>query len=216
MKKESIDCDKLRRDIRKLRRDDLLNLLDRAIEHLPKTRLPKVFKGSIDLGKEKIGKNASKKLLSEIKRFHKFSIRGEYYEDFNVNSRNYMRQSSGTKEWIRECNRFLNLCVSEARHSCINVREAMSLLFGLLRHIDEGYDDIVFFADEGGSWQVGIDWDKVLPAWFRCLSKTADPDEFAKETVRAIEDFADYDRKKFLAIAHKKATPKQRKALPGK
>src|SRR5262249_24272214 len=41
--------------------------------------------------------------------------------------------------------------------------------FGL---IDEGHDDIVFFADEGGSWQVGIYWRKVFPPWFRCLSNS--------------------------------------------
>lgn len=27
--------------------------------------------------------------------------------------------------------------------------------------------DVIFFADEGGSWQVGVDWERVLPPWFR-------------------------------------------------
>jgi hypothetical protein len=26
--------------------------------------------------------------------------------------------------------------------------------------------DVIFFADEGGSWQVGVDWERVLPPWF--------------------------------------------------
>ena len=39
----------------------------------------------------------------------------------------------------------------------------MDILFGLLNHIDKGNDSVVFFADEGGSWQVGVDWAKVLP-----------------------------------------------------
>jgi len=30
-------------------------------------------------------------------------------------------------------------------------REAFDILFGLLRHIDEGHDDVIFFADEGRS-----------------------------------------------------------------
>lgn len=216
MKKECIDRDKLRGDIRKLCRDDLLTLLDRAIEHLPKTRLPEVFKGSIDSEKLKNSRNTLKELLPEIKRFHKTSLRGEYYEGFNVNSKNYMKQSAGTKKWIRECNRLLNLCVSEAQYSCVSAREGMSVLFELLRRIDEGYDDMVFFADEAGSWQVDVDWDKVLPTWFRCLSETAEPNEFTKEAVKIIEYFVEYDREKFLAVAHKKAKPEQRKALPEK
>ena len=40
---------------------------------------------------------------------------------------------------------------------------------------------MVFFADEGGSWQVGVDWKSVLPADFRCLAETAGPEEFARK-----------------------------------
>lgn len=32
--------------------------------------------------------------------------------------------------------------------------KALSMLFELLRDIDEG--DVIFFADEAGSWQVGV------------------------------------------------------------
>lgn len=88
------------------------------------------------------------------------------------------------------------------------------MLFELLHELDECNDNIIFFADEAGSWQVGVDWDKVLPIWFKCLSKTTEPNEFAKESLRVIDAFVDYDRNKFLAIAHKKATVAQRKALP--
>ncbi|ETR69563.1 MAG: hypothetical protein OMM_09488 [Candidatus Magnetoglobus multicellularis str. Araruama] len=73
MKKELIDRDKLRRDIKKLRRADLLILLDRAIEHLPETRLPEVFQNSIDFDKTKFNesKNIQKDFLPKIKNFIK-------------------------------------------------------------------------------------------------------------------------------------------------
>jgi hypothetical protein len=45
----------------------------------------------------------------------------------------------------------------------------------LLDRIDAGDDDILFLADEGGSSALGIDWEKVLPAWFEVLSATANP-----------------------------------------
>jgi len=166
------------------------------------------------MGKKKNKENTLEKLLSEVRLFHKASLCSEYYESFNVNSKNYMNLSSGTEKWIRQCNSFFNRCVSESRHSYVSTREILSILFELLRHIDEGYDDIVFFADEAGSWQVGVDWDKILPVWFRCLSETANSDEFSKESIRVIDDFVNYDRKKFLIIAHKKATTEQSKMLP--
>ena len=48
---KTINYAKLHNAIQKLRRDDLFELLDRAIEQLPKTRFPKVFEGIIDLEK---------------------------------------------------------------------------------------------------------------------------------------------------------------------
>jgi hypothetical protein len=60
------------------------------------------------------------------------------------------------------------------------VCQAFEIIFCLLSKIDEGTDDILFFADEGGSWQIGVHWENVLPAWFRVLSATAGPSEYAR------------------------------------
>ncbi|MCP4041062.1 MAG: hypothetical protein GY731_03760, partial [Gammaproteobacteria bacterium] len=153
---------------------------------------------------------------SEIKRFQEDSLGGEYYESFDVNSRNFMDKSEGTENWIAECERLFNRCTAEENRSDPKLtREAMGILFDLLRHIDGGYDDVVFFADEGGSWQVGVDWDKVLPVWFLCLSEAENPEEYAGQVLGIIEDFVDYDKKKYLALARKKATPEQKKLLRG-
>jgi len=75
-----------------------------------------------------------------------------------------------------------------SKGAAAETREAFDTIFALLRHIDEGNDDVVFVADEGGSWQVGVDWGKVVPAWFRCLSKSAEPSEFASVVVTTIVD----------------------------
>ncbi|MDD5705372.1 MAG: hypothetical protein PHR35_05565 [Kiritimatiellae bacterium] len=74
-------------------------------------------------------------------------------------------------------------------------------------------DDVVFFADEGGSWQVGVDWQKVLPAWFACLSATVEPDEYAHRVVDVVDRFVKYDRDKFLTMAARGASAAQRTAL---
>jgi hypothetical protein len=83
----------------------------------------------------------------------------------------------------------------------------------LLRHIDECLDDVIFFADEGGSWQVGVDWQRVLPAWFRCLSATSQPLEYATQVITVVDDFGHHARDKHMSSAKRVATPAQRKAL---
>ena len=153
-------------------------------------------------------------LLTDVKRFEKASLAGEYYESFGVNSKNYTQQSAGTSAWIAEYLGHLDRCAMNAKKSNpAEVREAMDILFGLLNHIDKGHDDVIFFADEGGSWQVGVDWAKVLPVWFKVLSATAEPEEYAERITALLCYHYGYGRDKMLAIARRTATSDQRKAL---
>jgi len=89
----------------------------------------------------------------------------------------------------------------------------MDTIFGLLSRIDECRDDIIFFADEGGSWQVGVDWERVLPAWFKVLSATTEPEEFVTRATSLLWPHYRHGRDKMLVIARRTGTPKQRKAL---
>ena len=144
---------------------------------------------------------------------HESGIRGGH-ESFAVDSKNFSEVSGGTRAWIAECERLFGRCVAatgkgNAEETC----GAFETLFALLQHIDNGMDDVVFFADEGGSWQVGVDWQKVLPAWFTCLSATVDPDEYAHRVVDVVDRFVKYDRDRHLTTASRKASVAQRKAL---
>ena len=143
------------------------------------------------------------------------SLRGDYYDSFNVNSKNFMRKSSGTQTWLAECERLFERCAALAgsgQHAV--VRQSFDILFDLLRHVDEAHDDVVFFADEGGSWQVCVDGDTVLPAYFSCLSATSEPDEYARVATALVEDFVRYDRDKYLREARTLGTPAQQRMLP--
>jgi hypothetical protein len=75
-------------------------------------------------------------------------------------------------------------------------------------------DDVILFADEGGSWQVGVDWERVLPAWMKVLSATADPEEYVQRIMWVLEHHYHYGSKKMLILARRTATPEQRRALP--
>lgn len=211
-----IDRDKLRAAVRKLGDECVRYMLDDAIGLLPPAKLRKIAKKYIDLARLRPDAEKATKasLLADVRLFEKASVAGEYYESFPVNSRNYRQQSAGTSSWIAASRRLLDRCVTNAKkENATEVREAMDILFGLLDHIDECHDDVVFFADEGGSWQVGVDWARVLPAWFKVLSVTAGPEDFAQRVTTLLSRHYSYGRDKMLAAARRTATPPQRKAL---
>jgi hypothetical protein len=211
-----IDRDKLRAEVRKLGNEYVFYMLDDAIELLPLAKLHKIAKKYLDL--KRLCPDAEKatrpSLLTDVKRFEKASLAGDYYESFGVNSQNYTQKSAGTCAWIADYLRLLDRCVINGKKSNpAEVRQAMDILFGLLNHIDECHDDVIFFGDEGGSWQVGVDWAKVLPVWFKVLSATAEPVEYAERISALLSCHYSYGRDKMLAIACRTATTHQRKAL---
>jgi hypothetical protein len=215
-KLDEINRDRLHAEVRKLGSEHVFLMLEDALELLPAAKLRKLAKKYLDL--ERLRPDAEKaagpRLRAAVKLFEKSSLAGEYYESFFVDSRNYREQSAGTSAWIAEYRRLLDRCLADATKSDpAEVREAMDVLFGLLNHIDEGHDDVIFFADEGGSWQVGVDWAKVLPIWFVVLSATAEPLEYAERITALLSRHYSYGRDKMLAVARRTATTDQRKAF---
>ena len=208
-----IDCDKLRSAVCRLDNDRLRNMLDDALGLLPPAKLAKLAESYVDLASLQATKPAGN-LLAEVKAFDKASRAGDYYENFDVTSKNYMEMSGGTRAWSAECGRILDLCVkASGKGKPDETCDAFEIIFALLEHIDECLDDIIFFADEGGSWQVGVDWPKVLPAWFACLAAGTEPDEYARRVVDSVDCFAQYARDTHLTTAAILASAAQSKAL---
>lgn len=211
-----VDRDKFRAQVRKLGNEYIFSILDEAIEVLSQPKLHKIAKKYLDLKQlcPDAEKAARPCLLTEVRRFEKASLDGQYYESFDVNSRNCMEKSPGTCAWIADHLRLLDRCVINAKKgNPAEVCAAMNILFGLLDHIDQGHDDVIFFADEGGSWQVGVDWPRALPVWFKVLAATAEPEEYAGRITALLSHHCHYDRDKMLAIARRTATIEQRNAL---
>jgi hypothetical protein len=197
--------------VRKLGNEYILYMLEDAIDVLPPAKLHKIAKKYLDVERLRPDpEKARASLLADVKRFEKTSLAGEYNESFDVNSKNCTQQSNGTSSWIATFGRLLDRCVKE---NPAEVREAMDILFGLLDHIDECREDVIFFADDAGSWQVGVDWATVLPAWFKVLSVTSSPEDFAKRITTLLSRHYSYGRDNMLTIACQTATPEQRKAL---
>jgi hypothetical protein len=210
----AVDLEKLRVALQRLSRGHLLIVAERAIELVPRAKLGMLVEDFIRLDDLAKAKSGAAPILAEVRKFHEASVRGDYYESFGVSSKNFMDKSEGTETFIAELDRLVDKCIRAAEKGPHRpVREAFELLFGLLRRIDEGNDDVIFLADEAGSWQVGVDWRTALPAYFRALAATAPPEEFAREVDRTIKDFSDYERPRLLTAARRVASAEQKAAL---
>lgn len=139
-------------------------MLSDAIEALSEGQLAMIAGRYIrleDLTRQ--GPSRPSSVLEEVTRFAEASRRGDYYEEFFVNSGNFTTLSSGTAAWISDFGRHLDRCNDAAGtadpRECV---EAFEILFGLVRSIDSATENIIFFADDGGSWLFGINWPKRL------------------------------------------------------
>jgi hypothetical protein len=222
MARKRIDWEALEPALRKLKKEALVQVLQDAYQALPASGVASVFGAyvdltALDLASPSRKSTAPRRLLEVVQRFHAESLAGHYYESFPVNSKNFMERSEGTELWINQCNQLFDKCVKLSRQGHhTEVHTAMDLLFELLAQLDTGSDEIVFFADEAGSWQVGIDAEKVLPVYFTSLAAVAEPQEYAARVVKVIEERSSYASEKFLKAARKVANAAQRKALAKK
>jgi hypothetical protein len=174
----------LRKQIRNhLDTDDLLALLDRAITIIPQDRLPELIQDYLDLDELVVDDNTIKpSLLAEVSKFSQESMAGNYYDSFDVNSRNHMDQSRGTINWIDEFLTLMERCINESTTADPSeVIQSFDLLINLLQEIDCDSDSIIFFADEGGSWQVWSSWEELIPAYCQALSAITKPKEYAQK-----------------------------------
>jgi cell division septum initiation protein DivIVA len=215
MSGQQIDREKLRDAIRRMGSDYLFLMLDAAITVLPQDSLHTLVKGFLNPGKLRPDRVGETSLLEEIESFRKASMARKYYEDFAVNSRNCTTTSGGTLAWMADCHRLLDSCVAQVEKGDLqSAYQAFEIIFDLLDRIDDGNDEILFFADEGGSWAVGIEWERVLPAWFKALAAEAAADEYAMRVAVVLRQHCNYAAGRLLATASRAATAAQRQALP--
>ena len=200
-----------------LPRDALLLVLSRAIDRLDPNDLAEIVEDYLAVPRRPASaRGAGADLLARVRAFHAAACRREYYEDFLVDSRNFRMKSTGTSNFIASILELLEACVQarEAGEPATDVAGAFDLLFDLVRRIDKG-GEIVFFADEGGSWQIGIAFLKVVPVWFACLAETSDAERYADVVVSSLSaiDMPDEDRRKLLFAALTCASDEQQREI---
>lgn len=213
MGERRLDPAKVKAALRSLPKETLAEILDRALVHVPADALPEVLGAAVPIKEVAEGPAAAKALLKSVNGFHKDTLAGVHYDYFQVNSRNCSQVSEGTEDWIAEFRRLLDSCVAQAPVGPPEMlRGAFDLLLDLLRRLNAG-EEIVFFADDSWEWQLPVQWDEVLTAYFRCLSATCPPAEYARVARTAIKEFVGRDSAAFLRSAAKVATPQQKTKL---
>src|SRR5689334_5742857 len=209
----AIDRQKLRAQLRRLDRGALLVLLERALDRISDTSTIEVVRDYLRPAQLRSA-TATPPLLDEVLAWSKAALAGAYYEDYLVTSSNFDLHSNSVDHFIADFDRLLARVLSSVEtESAADSREMIELLIAPLRRLDQGMDDVLFFGDEGGSWQIGVNWEEVFSIYFRVLAETATPDEFAYEVNRIIDDFEHFDRPKHRQRARACANAVQRAAL---
>ena len=169
------DLARLRAHLRKMSHEYLFAMLDEAVGLLPKAKLDLLVRRYVSpeyMQKEISTSKSRPTLRAEVSDFVERRRRGDYFESFNVNSKNCTEQSNGTTAWIEDCNRLLDRCVARAKVKSgrPEALEAIESLFDIIDLAASCEMDVVFFADEGGLWSFGIDWTAVIEAWVTCAA----------------------------------------------
>ena len=97
---QRVDIEKLRAALRHMSRGNLLSIANRAIELVPRARLGSLVAGRVRLDLLSEG-TRDVSLLDEVRTFRDACLRGDYFESFDVNSKNYMDTSKGTEPKFR-------------------------------------------------------------------------------------------------------------------
>ncbi|MDR5729210.1 MAG: hypothetical protein RB191_17470 [Terriglobia bacterium] len=197
-----LDRQQIRRAIRQMGNEYVYYLLDDAISLLSQAQLRQLIAPYANPDQFIEHEAPQKDLLAEVLAFQKTSLAGEYYEETPIAARNCEENSRGTLCWIADFRRLLGRCAAESSSaSAANVCRTFEILFRLLDSLYDGTGEGIFFAEERGSWMVGVDWKRVLPAWFRVLAATVAPAEYSRRVEAIIRRHCSSEQAEMLVLA---------------
>ena len=210
----AIDLAAVRRELRTLTRGNLLILAERATQRLSTPQLRALLADVMPLHDVDSTASTAASLSDEVAQFHAASMGGQFYEACPIGAKGDACTSRATDAFIAEFDRLIRQCIRAAPTAPPQtVRDAFERLFNLLRHLDKGNDDLLFFADDGGSLDIGVDWHAVFPVYFRCVAQTTSADVFREVVDQVIRAFASAQRPHHVRTAGRAANPAQKRAL---
>jgi len=115
MTRRPTDLEAVRRALRGLTRGDLLIIAERASELVPKLKLKALLGGFVQIEAVAKARSGPESVLDEVRKFHAAGMGRQYYEGFDIKSKNFMEQSNGTQAFIAEFDRLAGKCVRAAQ-----------------------------------------------------------------------------------------------------
>lgn len=215
MNGSALDRQQIRRAIRKMGNDCVFYLLDDAISLLSDAQLRQLISTYVDPEQFVSPPSTQQSLLPEVLWFQNASLAGEYYEEIPPEATNRRGNSRGAVAWIADYRRLLDCCAGESNSTSSDGKcRAFEILFALLDSVDDGSGEGIVFVEEGGSWMMGIDWKRVLPAWFRVLAVTVDSAEYTRRVERIINRHCHREQTEMLTLARSIETSAHQNSAP--
>jgi hypothetical protein len=191
----------VRRAIRQMGDEYIFYLLDDAISLLSDAQLRDLIAPYMD-PEQFVADDEKEDLLNEVLAFQRASLAGEYCEEPPTRRANWGENSRATISWIADFRRLLDRCVAESKStSGAELCKAFEILFGLLDSLDDGTGEGMVFAEECGSWMVGVEWNRVMPAWFQVLAASTEASVFARCAETMIARRCHIEKAEMLALA---------------
>ncbi|MGM0440510.1 MAG: hypothetical protein ACQEP8_05310 [Chlamydiota bacterium] len=188
---------------------DLLKLLEKAFNQMTIGQKHAVFGKTME--NAPLIKRDPEDILEEIEKFHKNSMKGNYYAPFEINSKNFMNIPEETEEWCELAGDLLEACsqLTDSGHHSYSAK-GFAMLYDLIDQVDSGEE--IIFADECGSWMIPGDDDRFLFCYLKSLAATATPQEFASVACTLMKRF-DFSADKMYASAIQLCSKDQKIAL---
>lgn len=152
-------------------------------------------------------------LLDEIKEFQRASLAGYYYEEFNINSKNWRHIPEETQEWFDLLGQFLASSTQLTRQGDhVQAVVCFEILYALIGKME--YGDEIVFGDEIGSWMIPGDEKEYLAAYIESLAAVSEPKAFAAAAASLIkrDGYQSFAGQSY-ASAMRLATPQQMEFL---
>ena len=171
-----MDEEKLFNALKRKTKPFLLDLLEAAFSEMDTQQRRYVF-GEI-LKSTKPSKISGKKILKEVEEFYENSIEGDYYEVFDINSKNFSHIPEETEEWFEKLDDLLSLSTELASKNENDFAvQCFSILYKLIGKMESGEE--IVFADELGGWMIPGDEKVYIQAYLTASAKISTPEEYA-------------------------------------
>src|SRR3954453_9968010 len=178
-----LDWSQLADILKRQKKAALLELLEQAFFEMEPKQQRAVF-GELTK-KPPAARAIGAALVEEVAEFDRDSRARQYYQSFNINSKNFNHIPDKTDEWFDRLGDLLTETSKLTRQGDHATAVAcFDRLYALIETMEDG--DSIVFAHELGSWMIPVEEKEWVADYLTSLAATTTPDEFAAKVIPLI------------------------------